>query len=62
MMLTVRSEDDDIRFGDSGTASFQRTLRISNDGTTYHLPPGLDLFSTYPASPDTICQGSGLYF
>ena len=43
-MLKVRIEDDSIRFGKHVSVSFQRTLRIPDDGNEYSLPPGLGKF------------------
>lgn len=43
-MLRVTTTKNEIRFGTSVTVSFQRTLRIPDDGKTYLLPPGLGLF------------------
>jgi hypothetical protein len=40
-MLTVRVEADRIRIGERFAVSFQRTLRIPDDGKVYPLPPGL---------------------
>lgn len=42
-MLDVAVERDHIRMGNF-SVSFQRTLRIPDDGTTYPLPPGLGTF------------------
>ena len=43
-MLQVKTDEDVIRFGDHFSVSFQRTLRIPDDGRTYPLPPGLGRF------------------
>ena len=43
-MLAVRIENDSIRVGDRFAVSFQRTLRIPDDGRLYPLPPGLGRF------------------
>ncbi len=43
-MLVIRIEADAIRFGDGLAVTFQRTLRIPDDGKTYPLPPGLGRF------------------
>ena len=40
-MLDVRIEPTAIRVGPRFALSFQRTLRIPDDGGTYPLPPGL---------------------
>lgn len=41
---SVRVADDEIIFNDGLRVSFQRTLRIPDDGGTYPLPPGLSSF------------------
>ena len=43
-MLRVRVLDDAIRIGRHFAVSFQRTLRIPDDGGVYPLPPGLGRF------------------
>jgi len=43
-MLAVKIDQHAIRIGDRFAVSFQRTLRIPDDGQTYPLPPGLGLF------------------
>lgn len=40
-MLKVKVVDDEIRIGQRFRISFQRTLRIPDDGGTWPLPPGL---------------------
>jgi hypothetical protein len=40
----VRLEDDRIRVGRRLAISFQRTLRVPDDGRTYPLPPGFGRF------------------
>jgi hypothetical protein len=42
--VTARLEDDRLRAGEHLAISFERTLRIPDDGRTYPLPPGLGLF------------------
>jgi hypothetical protein len=42
--LTVEVVADAVRLGPRLTVSFQRTLRIPDDGRTYPLPPGLGRF------------------
>ena len=43
--MTITIDNDTIRFGRRGlTLSFQRTLRIPDDGKSYPLPPGLGRF------------------
>jgi hypothetical protein len=44
IMLRVRVLDDAIRIGRHFAVSFQRTLRIPDDGGVYPLPPGLGRF------------------
>jgi hypothetical protein len=43
-MLRVQLHQDAIQMGKHFTVSFQRTLRIPDDGKTYPLPPGLGRF------------------
>ncbi len=44
-MLQIMLKDDRLYFGANGFAvSFQRTLRIPDDGKTYPLPPDLGVF------------------
>lgn len=43
-MLQVKVAHDSIRIGRHFSVSFQRTLRIPEDGRTYPLPPGLGSF------------------
>src|SRR4030067_3437147 len=43
-MLTITLDGYYLRFGERFTLSFQRTLRIPDDGKVYPLPPGLDTF------------------
>jgi hypothetical protein len=42
--MTARLEADRIRAGEHLAISFERTLRIPDDGRTYPLPPGLGVF------------------
>jgi len=42
--VTARLEHDRIRVGEHLAISFERTLRLPDDGRTYPLPPGLGLF------------------
>ena len=44
---SVGVRDGMLRLGDHLTLSFQRTLRIPDDGSTYPLPPGLGAFPIY---------------
>jgi len=48
-MLKVRVEKNRVFFGDRFSVSFQRTLRIPDDGKVYPLPPGLGLFPVHEA-------------
>ncbi|HEX7312584.1 MAG TPA: hypothetical protein VF297_01615 [Pyrinomonadaceae bacterium] len=43
-MLRVHVEHDRLYFGEGFRVSFQRTLRVPDDGGTYPLPPGLGTF------------------
>lgn len=43
-MLRVRAQHDTITIGRHFGVTFQRTLRIPDDGGTYPLPPGLGAF------------------
>lgn len=43
-MLTIQVEQDRVRIGERFSLSFQRTLRIPDDGKTYPLPPGFNAF------------------
>jgi hypothetical protein len=43
-MLQVRIYADRIRIGERFSVSFQRTLRVPDDGREYPLPPGLGAF------------------
>jgi len=46
-MLDVAISEHSIRIGGRFAVSFQRTLRIPDDGRTYPLPPGLGVFPIY---------------
>jgi hypothetical protein len=43
-MVHVRVEQDVVRIGERFSMSFQRTLRIPDDGKSYPLPPSLGTF------------------
>ena len=43
-MLNVTIDQETIRIGERFTVTFQRTLRIPDDGRAYPLPPGLGRF------------------
>ncbi len=43
-MLEIVVEDHRVRVGPRFSVSFQRTLRIPDDGRTFPLPPGLGIF------------------
>ncbi len=47
LMLTVRLEGNRVHIGDRFAVSFQRTLRIPDDGNSYPLPPGLGLLPVH---------------
>ena len=49
-MLPVHLHADSIRIGRHCRISFQRTLRIPDDGRTYPLPPGLGRFPIHNVS------------
>jgi len=55
-MLTITLEGYHLRFGERFRLSFQRTLRIPDDGMVYPLPPGLDTFPLKPVDdyPDKV--------
>ncbi len=46
-MLAVSIEKDTIRIGERFAVTFQRTLRIPDDGRAYPLPPGLGRFPVF---------------
>jgi hypothetical protein len=66
-MLEVKVESNRLVFDDGLALSFQRTLRIPDDGNTYPLPPGLEQFpilrvKDYAASaPPTWLEGGGVF-
>lgn len=43
-MLDVQVSKDSVKIGRFFSVSFQRKLRIPDDGRTYPLPPGLGSF------------------
>lgn len=45
--MTVSIEDFAVRFGERCAVSFQRTLRVPEDGRTHPLPPGLGAMRLY---------------
>lgn len=47
--LEVRLDGDSLRVGDRFSVSFQRTLRVPDDGREYPLPPGLGALPLVPA-------------
>jgi hypothetical protein len=49
-MLEISIEDLRIRIGQRFSVSFQRTLRIPDDGREYPLPPGLGTFPIHRAA------------
>src|SRR4051812_40872138 len=48
--MRVAAEADRLAFDGLGI-TFQRTLRIPDDGREYPLPPGLGVFPIVPAAP-----------
>lgn len=46
-MLTVSVDHNSLHIGERFSVSFQRTLRIPEDGRDYPLPPGLDTFPVH---------------
>lgn len=46
-MLIVSTKDNHLHIGKYFTVTFQRTLRIPDDGKTYPLPPGLGCFPIF---------------
>jgi len=46
-MLDVTTDGNAIKIGERFSVSFQRTLRIPDDGKTYPLPPSLGKFPIY---------------
>lgn len=49
-MLQVTTHNHQLYFGDHFSITFQRTLRIPDDGNTYPLPPGLGMFPVLKVS------------
>jgi len=43
-MIPVTVKNDSLHFGEGLSMTFQRTLRIPDDGKNYPLPPGLGAF------------------
>jgi hypothetical protein len=66
-MLDVEMRGDEIAIGPYFRVSFQRTLRIPDDGKTYPLPPGLGPFPVkrvqdYPARiPESWLEHGGVF-
>jgi len=46
-MLESRVEDNEVHFGDSMTVTFERTLRVPEDGQAHVVPPGLDVYPLF---------------
>ena len=46
-MLDVSTDGHSVRIGERFSVTFQRTLRIPDDGSTYPLPPGLGNFQVF---------------
>lgn len=51
MVLDVTVTDDAVRVGERFAVSFQRTLRVPDDGRDYPLPPGLGPLPVVDAGP-----------
>lgn len=49
-MLQTRIEEFDIQVGERFRVTFQRTLRLPDDGREYPLPPGLGAFPVHRAA------------
>jgi hypothetical protein len=66
-MLKVTVQNHQLHFGEHFAVSFQRTLRIPDDGNTYPLPPGLGMFPVYQVEdygdrvPDSWRQHGGVF-
>jgi hypothetical protein len=66
-MLEIQLGRDAIKFGEHFSLSFQRTLRIPDDGKDYPLPPGLGRFPISRVEdyadrvPDTWRQHGGVF-
>lgn len=52
--MTAQLEHDRLRAGEHLAISFERTLRIPDDGQAYPLPPGLGLFPIRRAGDDFV--------
>lgn len=52
--MSVRLEHDRLRAGEHLAISFERTLRIPDDGKAYPLPPGLGLFPIRAVGDDFV--------
>lgn len=50
-MLDVTVTESSVRLGDRLSVSFQRTLRVPDDGRDYPLPPGLGPLAVVDAEP-----------
>jgi hypothetical protein len=50
-MVQVSVEQDIVRVGERFSVSFQRTLRIPDDGGVYPLPPSLGTFPIHQVAP-----------
>jgi hypothetical protein len=55
-MANLEISQDRLQLGERFAVSFQRTLRIPDDGRTYPLPPGLGRFPIYRVAdfPDRV--------
>jgi hypothetical protein len=61
--MNVRIVDDRVEMGEGFAVSFQRTLRVPEDGREYPLPPALGRFPVLPAADYAAtlppCWGAG---
>ena len=66
-MLKVSIDNNRVRIGERFTVSFQRTLRIPDDGKVYPLPPGLGAFPIHRVEdyldrvPDSWSEEGGVF-
>jgi hypothetical protein len=67
-MWSIRIIDDRLVIGERFAVSFQRTLRLPDDGKTYPLPPTLGVFPLRRAAdyagrvPEEWLKGEGVFF
>lgn len=66
-MLKVSIDNNRVRIGERFSVSFQRTLRIPDDGKVYPLPPGLGAFPIHRVEdylyrvPDSWSEEGGVF-